>query len=723
MVDPTPSTSSTTSPAPIDPIGEVLLSLTSTEEPAALSAPVRSNPGADALSMVGAALDQPAVDPESLGTFTLVEGTIASSGWMPWRVRLTGRWFEHVPVPMYLRRNGEPAAIIPDGQRALIVDGGTRRVRSFRRRAPEGAEDRAVAFALDLPETTRWWSLVTWSLRRQRSSLWALLTLGFVTGLGALVLPITTAAIFEAALPLGRFDLLLVLLVAFALASIGLALLALRRGQLVVQIRDRMDLVLGAGVMARVMRLKAGFFRNRPVGDVVNRTLAVENARRSVDDSVISILLAAVFGFVSIGYLFAAGAITGIIVTLAVAVVLAASIAVQLRGRALLPPLLERRSETDALLLSILANIVSWRSSAAEDRALARWSREQQESSRAMRARLRAVSLGGPIDAAAPIAVLAAFILSVVLLPAEAINPGSASAPGIFLAMYAAIAQVTISMIVLTTNLVTLSEYGPQLARLEPILTSPVDRHRVHPGVLKGAVSLHDVEFGYRRDRTPLFSGLSFSVAPGEFVAVVGPSGSGKSTLMRLLLGFEEPWSGMVAYDGSDLAALDVESLRRQLGAVLQSSHPLGVTVRDCICGPRRLDDAKLAAVVQQAGLADDIVRMPRGLDTPIGEDASGLSGGQRQRIMIAAALAGDPSVLLLDEATSALDNATQAVVMRAILDSTATRIVIAHRLSTIRNADRVLVLANGAIAESGPPEQLLESGGLFAQLAARQEL
>ena len=230
------------------------------------------------------------------------------------------------------------------------------------------------------------------------------------------------------------------------------------------------------------------------------------------------------------------------------------------------------------------------------------------------------------------------------------------------------------------------------------------------------------MHFGYRRDRTPLLAGVSFAVEPGEFVALVGPSGGGKSTLIRLLLGFEEPWSGMVTYDGSDLSTVDVASVRRQMGIVLQASHPLGATVRDCICGPRHLDDDALAAIVERAGLADDLARLPLGLDTPVGDGGLGLSGGQRQRVMIAAAIVGDPAILLLDEATSALDNATQSVVMRTILKSSATRIVIAHRLSTIRQADRVLVIADGAIVESGSPTELLEAGGLFSKLAARQE-
>lgn len=702
---------------------DVVRTLASVSGPPAQFAAPHSDPTVDALSIVGAVLHQPAIEPLRGGPQSLVENTVAASGWMPWRVRLSGRWQEQLPVPLFLRRDGEPAAVIPAGSGAELIEGGTRRALRLRRALPTGLTPRALAFAVDLPPYTRWWRLIAWSLRRQRRDVGTLLLLAAVTGIGALVLPVTTGALFEVALPLGRLDLVLAVLTAFALASGGLAILAWRRGRAVVRIRDRMDVLLSAGVGARLLRLTASFFQARAVGDVANRALSIETARRAVDDSVVSLLLASVFGLVSIGYLFAAGAAIGFVALASVAAVLAASVLVQFRARAFLPPLLERRSQADALLLSILRTIVSWRAAAAEDRALARWARDQLASTRAMRLRLRAAVLSEPVDAAAPMAVLTAFIVAVILIPVPQISPGSPSAPGLFLAMYAAVAQVTLAMLALTANLLTLSEYGPQIARLEPILAGATEQTGAHPGRLRGAVSVHQVTFGYRRDRAPLFTDLSFSVDPGEFVAVVGPSGSGKSTILRLLLGFEEPWSGMVAYDGSDLARLDAPSVRRQTGTVLQSSHPLGSTIRECICGPRHLTEETIAELVERAGLADDVARLPLGLDTPVGEDGAALSGGQRQRVMIAAALAADPSVLLLDEATSALDNATQAVVMRTILESTATRIVIAHRLSTIRQADRVLVVAGGGIAESGTPDELLARDGLFARLAARQEL
>jgi len=212
-------------------------------------------------------------------------------------------------------------------------------------------------------------------------------------------------------------------------------------------------------------------------------------------------------------------------------------------------------------------------------------------------------------------------------------------------------------------------------------------------------------------------------IEPGEFVAIVGSSGSGKSTLLRLILGFEQPQSGVVAYDGKDLADLDVAAVRRQLGTVLQSSQPFGTTFRESVAGPLQMSDEELWAVLEQSGLAEEVHRRDGGLDAAISIGGAALSGRQRQRLMIARAMASRPRIMLLDEATSALDNVTQEIVMRSILGMDVTRVAIAHRLTTVENADRVVVMETGRIVEQGPPAELLRSGGHFAALASRQEV
>ena len=217
---------------------------------------------------------------------------------------------------------------------------------------------------------------------------------------------------------------------------------------------------------------------------------------------------------------------------------------------------------------------------------------------------------------------------------------------------------------------------------------------------------------------------FSLKIRAGEYVAIVGRTGCGKSTLIRLLLGFETPESGAVFYDGRDLAGIDPRSLRRRMGVVSQNGQLFqdNIFSNITISAPwLNMDAAWEAAEI--AGIAQDIRDMPMGMHTIISEGQGGISGGQKQRILIARAIAPKPRILILDEATSALDNLTQKQVSEALDQLKCTRIVIAHRLSTIRNCDRILVMDQGRIIESGTYEELIAMNGEFADLVARQRL
>ena len=676
-----------------------------------------------AAATIGATVRAP--DPESEAGMGAEDAVAAASGLMTWRTPLGPKWWTAGTGPYVVRTPSGPAVVVPGGRRSELIDAHSRRVRPLDARAAKDVEGPAIALAHELPDDTRWWRLMLWALGRRRSDVWLLLALGLVGGVTGLYLPFATAAIFESAVPSGDAARVAGILAAFAVASLAIGILLLVRGLLVVRIRDRSDAVLAPALAARMLRLRVAFFRSRTDGDIVNRVLSVDAARQQVDDNTLAALVTSAFGLVNLVFLLLADPVVGVVSAIATFIALGVTVTVQLRARGLLPPLLEARSRSDATLLSLLGSLVSWRVVGAEDRALARWAIDQGHSTSAMRARLRAISLTGPVDVAGPVSVLVAFVAAVALFPGSSLQPGSTSAPGVFVALYTAVAQLSIAMTVLGYQLIALSELGPILSRMHPIAVEPVERaaESRSPGVLGGAMGLSQVVFGYRHDHAPILEGVTLSVAPGEFVAVVGPSGGGKSTIMRLLLGFDEPWAGQVTFDGRDLAGLDPTAVRRQLGVVLQASRPLGETIRESVAGQRCLDDDEVWDLLERAGLADDVSRMPEGLAAPVGDHGSLLSGGQRQRLMIATALAGRPRILLLDEATSALDNVTQGVVMRTILSSTATRLVVAHRMTTVRGADRVVVIADGGIAEAGRPEDLLAAGGHFARLAARQEV
>lgn len=190
---------------------------------------------------------------------------------------------------------------------------------------------------------------------------------------------------------------------------------------------------------------------------------------------------------------------------------------------------------------------------------------------------------------------------------------------------------------------------------------------------------------------------------------------------MRILLGLEDPESGYVAVDGKDKASLDRPSVRRQIGCVLQSSVLLPGSIRDNVDMGRQLTTAQIWAALDAASVGDEVRAMSMGLDTPVVDGGGTISGGQRQAVLIARAMGGAPRMLLLDEATSALDNITQAAVVESLERLSLTRVVVAHRLSTIRGADRIIVLADGKVAQQGTFDELMGQAGHFRDLAERQ--
>ncbi len=232
-----------------------------------------------------------------------------------------------------------------------------------------------------------------------------------------------------------------------------------------------------------------------------------------------------------------------------------------------------------------------------------------------------------------------------------------------------------------------------------------------------------NVVFGYEPDRT-ILNGLSFEVPAGWQVALVGPSGAGKSTIARLVFRFYDPWSGRILIDGQDIRTVTQASLRAAIGIVPQDTVLFNDTIGYNIAyGRDGAGHAEMEQAARDAALIDLIGRMPQGFDTEVGERGLKLSGGEKQRVAIARTLVKNPPILLLDEATSALDTRTEQDILATLhrVSTGRTSLSIAHRLSTIADADRILVLDQGSLAEQGTHPELLRMGGLYAAMWARQ--
>ena len=265
------------------------------------------------------------------------------------------------------------------------------------------------------------------------------------------------------------------------------------------------------------------------------------------------------------------------------------------------------------------------------------------------------------------------------------------------------------------------------MAQMFDLLDTPVEVADA-PGapalvVRQPTLVFDNVVFGYEPDRT-ILQGLSFAVPAGQQFAIVGPSGAGKSTIARLVFRFYDPWSGRILIDGQDIKTVTQESVRRALGIVPQDSVLFNDTIGYNIAyGRDGAGSAEIAQAARDAALMDLIERLPQGFDTEVGERGLKLSGGEKQRVAIARTLVKNPPILLLDEATSALDTRTEQDILATLhrVSAGRTSLSIAHRLSTIADADRILVLNEGMLAESGTHLDLLRRDGLYAEMWARQ--
>ena len=257
-----------------------------------------------------------------------------------------------------------------------------------------------------------------------------------------------------------------------------------------------------------------------------------------------------------------------------------------------------------------------------------------------------------------------------------------------------------------------------ELMRTEPAIKDAPDARELKD--VKGAVEYRGVGFRYSENKPWVLRGIDLKVAPGEKLAVVGPSGGGKTTLCQLLERFYDVTEGAVLVDGQDVRSVTQESLRRSIGIIQQDVFIFAGTIRDNIrYGRPDATDAEIIAAAVRAEIHQDIMAMPDGYDTFVGERGVMLSGGQKQRLSIARVFLKNPPILVMDEATSALDSVTEQRI-QASLDALSvgrTSVIIAHRLSTIRGADRVAVVEDEHIAELGSPQELLARGGEFARL------
>jgi NHLM bacteriocin system ABC transporter ATP-binding protein len=640
-------------------------------------------------------------------------------------VTLRGRWWrrDHGPLLGFLGEGsahpGRPVALLPlgRGRYALEDPASGRRARVGGAVAAE-LDPGAFVFHPPLPRRPlRPADLARAGYRAARGEVRTLAVAALLGGALGLAAPLATARLVGSAIPAGDGRELLHLFLALLACAVAAGLVHLARALAVLRIEARVDRGVQGGVWDHLLSLPASFFRGFAVADLHARAMGIEAVRTLVSGHVLSAVLSLVLALSSFAVLFHyAPPLAGLATLLLVALALATAAIARLQLREL-RRVQERRARVASLLFDLLGGIHKLRVAGAERRARDEWARAYAAERRAEARAQRLAVLQGSVNA------VYALLAPLVLFAAVGLTGGAGMELAAFLAFNVAFGQLQGAVFGVLGVAGQLLAVVPHWERLQPILAAAPEAEggRVDPGPLRGELELRDVTFRYAPGAPAALEGVSLRAGPGELVALVGATGSGKSTCLRLLLGFERPDSGEVLVDGRPLETLDIPSVRRQLGVVLQDGQPLVGTILANIAGSRDLEPEEAWAAARAVGLEEEIRGFPMGMYTFVNDRGTTLSGGQRQRILLARAIVGRPRVLLLDEATSALDVRTQETVVRTLASLGATRVVIAHRLSTVRDADRIYVLDAGRVVESGTYDELMALGGTFARMAARQ--
>ena len=651
-----------------------------------------------------------------------LEFLLRPHGIMRRNVSLTKGWYKDAIGAMLARRkdDGSVVALIPRGLTGYAYyDSKTAGWVRIGRKNEAIFDDEAICFykpfpltKLTVPDLVRY---IAECLDRADVVLAAAAAL--MVSLVGLLTPRLTALLFGSVAQSGSIRLLLSLAMFMISVSVSQLLIRAVNALLTGRVTAKLNLSVQAATMMRILSLPADFFKKWSSGELASRAQQLQSLCSMLMNAFLNTGLTSIFSLLYITQIFAFAPALVVPALAIILVTLVFTVITTLCQTKIARRQMELGAQESGMSYALITGIQKIKLSGAEKRAYARWSD--------LYSRQVSLQYNPPAFLKLNAVFSTAISLTGTLVMYYMALKSGVSIPDYY-AFNSAYGMISGAFMSLAGVAMTVARFRPVMAMAQPIMDA---RPEVSEGKqvidrITGAIEINNVSFRYREDMPLILDDLSLKIRPGQYIAIVGETGCGKSTLMRILLGFEKPQKGAVYYNGKDINTIDLKSLRRKIGVVMQNGKLFqgDIFSNITISAPNlTLDQAWEAA--EMAGIAEDIRRMPMGMHTIISEGSGGISGGQRQRLMIARAIAPKPRVLMFDEATSALDNITQKTVSDSLEKLKCTRIVIAHRLSTIRACDRIIYLEKGKIVEDGSYDQLIAMGGKFAGLVERQRL
>lgn len=661
--------------------------------------------------------------PESISdTNEQLEYLMRPYGIMRRSVKLDGKWYKNASGAMLgrLKESGRVVALLPSGMYGYgYYDYENGKRRKITRRNAHLFEEEAIVFYKPFPlKKMSIPSLVKYVAQTfSAADIVMIAAATLALSLLGLIAPMLNKLLFGRVLQSESIRLLISIAVFSVCVSISSMLVTAVKNTVTARIETKLNVSVEAATMMRVMSLPADFFKEYSSGELANRASQVGTLCKMLVSTVMSTGLTSLFSLIYISQIFAyapALVVPALLIILATVVFSVVSSLVQMKHGM---QQMELDGKESGMTYSLITGMQKIRLAGAEKRAFARWGNLYAKSADLEYGPPTIIELNSVIS-------LAISLIGNIVMYTLAVKSGVSVAD--YYAFNTSYGMVSGAFTALAGIALTAAQIKPVLNTVKPFFDAvpEVSDGKQVLTRLSGGIELNNVSFGYSENMPLVIDDLSLKIRPGQYVAIVGKTGCGKSTLMRLLLGFEHPKKGAIYYDGKDLEKIELRSLRRRIGVVMQNGKLFqGDIYSNIVISAPWLTREDAWEAAELAGIAEDIRNMPMGMDTMISEGTGGISGGQKQRLMIARAIAPKPKILMFDEATSALDNITQKKISESLDSLKCTRIVIAHRLSTIKQCDRIIVLDKGKIVEDGKYAELIEKNGFFAELVARQRL
>jgi len=633
-------------------------------------------------------------------------------------------------VPSMLAWDGSFALAIASDSKGLVLASPRRgqirlKPEQLEKAFPEGIELLLMERAVNTPEERFGPSWFWPALRRYRGVMLQVLLASFVVQLFGLANPLLIQIIVDKVIAQRSLDTLQVLGIGLVVVTLLEGVLGSLRTFLFAETTNRIDQRLGAEVIDHLLRLPLGYFDRRPVGELGSRIAELEKIRNFLTGTALTTLLDAAFSLIYIvvmafySWLLTIVALGVLPIQIALTVIGAPLFRRQFRQAA------EENARTQSHLVEVLTGIQTVKAQNVE--MVSRW-KWQEIYARYISRTFEKTVTGTALNETSQVLQKLSQLL-VLWVGAALVLKGELTL-GQLIAFRIISGYVTQPLLRLSSIWQNIQELRVSFERLADVIDTPLesdqaDQAKIMLPPIVGHVCFEEVTFSFQKGAPAVLKNINLDVSAGTFVGIVGQSGSGKSTLMKLLPRLYSPDSGRILIDGYDIDKVELYSLRRQIGIVPQDPLLFSGTVAENISLTR--PDADSEEIVRAARMAcahDFIMELPLGYSTPVGERGASLSGGQRQRVAIARTLLSNPKLLVLDEATSALDYETERRVCDNLLDSLhdCTVFFITHRLSTIRRADRVVMMHQGAIVESGSHDSLMAERGRYYALYRQQE-